>query len=90
MRWACHRARKWIAGFWKTSWAHWKNGVDSYEIAPDHVTFYVWPRAADVKFRFLFRPRYAIEARSAQSTLCDFYNPDARVVLPPQTFIVGR
>jgi hypothetical protein len=66
------------------------SGVDSYEIAADHVTFYVWPRAADVKFRFLFRTRYAIKARSAQSTLYDFYNPDARVVLPPQTFIVGQ
>ena len=23
------------------------SGVDSFEVAPDHVTFYVWPRAAD-------------------------------------------
>jgi hypothetical protein len=23
------------------------SGVDSFEVAPDHVTLYVWPRAAD-------------------------------------------
>jgi hypothetical protein len=67
-----------------------KNGVDSYEVAPDHVTFYVWPRAADVKFRFLFRPRYAMKARAAQSVLYDFYNPDERMVLAPERFSVGQ
>jgi hypothetical protein len=66
----------------------WKNGVDSYEVAPDHVTFYVWPRAADIKFRFLFRPRFAMKARAAQTVLYDFYNPDSRVVLAPETFVV--
>ena len=65
-----------------------KNGVDSYEVAPDHVTFYVWPRAADVKFRFLFRPRFAMKARAAQSLLYDFYNPDSHLVLAPETFVV--
>jgi hypothetical protein len=68
----------------------WKNGVDSYEVAPDHVTFYVWPRAADVKFRFVFRPRYAMKARAAQSLLYDYYNPDERVVLVPERFVVNR
>jgi hypothetical protein len=68
----------------------WKNGVDSYEVAPDHVTFYVWPRAADVTFRFPFRPRYEMKARAAQSVLYDYYNPDERVVLAPERFVVGR
>jgi hypothetical protein len=68
----------------------WKNGVDSYEVTPDHVTFYVWPRAADVKFRFLFRPRFAMKARAARSLLYDFYNPDSQVVLAPDTFLVRR
>ena len=67
-----------------------KSGVDSYEVAPDHVMFYVWPRAADVKFRFLFRPRFAMKARAAQSVLYDFYNPDSHVVLAPETFVVIR
>jgi hypothetical protein len=68
----------------------WMNGVDSYEVTPDHVTFYVWPRAADVKFRFLFRPRFAMKARGAPSLLYDFYNPDSQVVLAPDTFLVRR
>ena len=67
-----------------------KNGVDSYEVAPDRVTFYVWPRAADVKFRFLFRPRYAMKARAAASVLYDYYNPDERVVLVPERFVVAQ
>lgn len=64
------------------------SGVDSYEVAPDHVTFYVWPRAEDVKFRFVFRPRFAMRARGAQSALYDYYNPDSRVVVAPETFTV--
>jgi len=67
-----------------------KTGVDSYEVEPDHVTFYVWPRAADVKFRFVFRPRYALKARAAQSVLYDYYNPDERVVIEPPRFVVGQ
>jgi hypothetical protein len=67
-----------------------QSGVDSYEVEPDHVTFYVWPRAADVKFRFVFRPRYAMRAQAAQSVLYDYYNPDARVVLAPEKFVVGQ
>ncbi|HEY3739906.1 MAG TPA: MG2 domain-containing protein [Bryobacteraceae bacterium] len=67
-----------------------KSGVDSYEVEPDHVTFYVWPRAADVKFRFVFRPRYAMKARTAQSVLYDYYNPDERVVLEPANFVVKQ
>ena len=70
--------------------ADWKNGVNSYEVAPDRVTFYVWPRAADVKFRFVFRPRFGLKARAAQSVLYDYYNPDERVVLAPDRFVVGR
>jgi alpha-2-macroglobulin-like protein len=67
-----------------------ENGVDAYEIGPDQVTFYIWPRAADVSFRFLFRPRFAMKARAAESMLYDFYNPDSHVVLAPESFVVGR
>jgi hypothetical protein len=68
----------------------WKSGVNLYEVAPDHVTFYVWPRAADIKLRFLFRPRFAMKAQAAQSTLYDFYNPDSRVVLAPERFVISN
>ncbi len=63
-----------------------KGGVDSYEVAPDHVTFYVWPRAGDAKFQFDFRPRFGMDVRMAESVLYDYYNPDARVVLVPAEF----
>ena len=64
------------------------HAVDHYEVAPGEVTFYLWPRAADTKFRFYFRPRFAMKARSTASVLYDYYNPDAQVVLAPQRFVV--
>jgi hypothetical protein len=64
------------------------SSVDSFEVAPDHVTFYVWPRAADSRFHFVFRPRFAMRARSAQTLLYDYYNPEERVVLAPKMFRV--
>jgi hypothetical protein len=67
-----------------------KSGVDSFEVAPGHVTFYVWPRAADSRFQFVFRPRFAMKARGEQSVLYDYYNPDERVVKEPETFTVSR
>ena len=67
---------------------NYKTGVDSYEVAPDHVTFYIWPCAADSRFQFLFRPRFAMNARAAQSVLYDYYNPDEHSVLPPDRFTV--
>jgi hypothetical protein len=63
-------------------------GVGSFEVAPDRVVFYVWPRAADSKFSFTFRLRFPMRARTASSALYDYYNPEARVVLPPATFSV--
>jgi hypothetical protein len=62
--------------------------VDSYEVAPDHVTFYVWPDANDTRFSFVFRPRYGMRAVTAPSVLYDYYNPDARAVLPPVPLLV--
>lgn len=66
-----------------------KTGVDSFEVAPDHVTFYVWPRASDLSFQFIFRPRFTMRARMAQSVLYDYYNPDERALLVPQIFGVN-
>jgi hypothetical protein len=37
---------------------------------------------------FPFNPRYAIRAKAAPATLSDYYNPDLKSVLAPQTFIV--
>jgi len=66
-----------------------KSGVDSFEVAPDHITFYVWPRASDSNFQFVFRPRFPMEGRMAQSALYDYYNPDEAVVLVPSEFSVN-
>jgi hypothetical protein len=63
--------------------------VDSYEVAPEHVTFYLWPKASGVEFRFQFRPRFAMKAKMAESVLYDYYNPDERSVLVPGEFIVN-
>ena len=65
-----------------------RSGVDSFEVAPDRVTFYVLPRAADSRFRFVFRPRFAMHARATLSLLYDYYNPDERVALAPERFTV--
>lgn len=62
--------------------------IDSFEIAPDHVGIYLWPQAAAAHFNFGFRARFAIHAKTAQSVLFDYYNPDERVVLPPLEFQV--
>jgi A-macroglobulin receptor binding domain len=66
-----------------------KSGVDSFEVAPDHVTFYVWPQASDSDFQFVFRPRFAMKTRMTQSVLYDYYNPDERALLMPQAFSVN-
>lgn len=67
-----------------------KSGVDSFEVAPDHITFYVWPRASDSNFQFVFRPRFPMQARMAQSALYDYYNPDEAVVIVPAEFSVNE
>ncbi|MBL8113150.1 MAG: carboxypeptidase regulatory-like domain-containing protein [Acidobacteria bacterium] len=67
------------------------DGVYQYEVQPDRVVFYVWPLWGDKPrsvFSFRFRPRYPIRALTAPSTLTDFYNPDARVTIPPARFTV--
>jgi hypothetical protein len=63
-------------------------GVDSFELAPGRVTFYVWPRAEDVELQFVYRPRFAMQAHTPQSVLYDYYNPDERVIIAPEWFVV--
>ena len=63
-----------------------KTGVDSFEVAPDHVTLYIWPRAADSRVHFVFRPRFAMKARANATIVYDYYNPDERMVLAPALF----
>jgi uncharacterized protein YfaS (alpha-2-macroglobulin family) len=61
-----------------------------YEVQPDRVVFYLWPTASGTTFTFAFRPRLALEAKAAASVVYDYYNPEARAVLPPVTFTVSH
>jgi hypothetical protein len=62
--------------------------VQSYEVQPDRVVFYLWPRAGGTTFTFSLKPRFAMTAQSAESLLYDYYNPEARASVPPTTFSI--
>lgn len=62
--------------------------INSYDVLPDRVVVYLWPRNGAVKFNFKFRPRLGMNARTAPSTVYDYYNPDSRAVVAPATFKV--
>jgi uncharacterized protein YfaS (alpha-2-macroglobulin family) len=64
--------------------------ISRYELQPDRIIFYLWSwRAEGETFRFRFTPRYAIRAKAAPAELVDYYNPDLRAVLAPQSFVVS-
>jgi hypothetical protein len=62
--------------------------ISQYDVLPDRVLVYLWPRSGSVSFDFKFRPRFGIRAKSARSILYDYYNPDSIVVIPPSLFTV--
>ena len=64
--------------------ANWS--VQSFELQPDRVVFYLWPRASGTTFSFTLKPRFAMNAQSAESILYDYYNPLARASVPPVRF----
>lgn len=65
--------------------------ISRYELQPDRIVFYLWSSSAEGShFNFRFTPRYAIHAKAAPATLSDYYNPDLRAVLPPETFSVAN
>jgi hypothetical protein len=59
-----------------------------YDVLPDRLVVYLWPRAGGTRFRFSFRPRFGLSARSAPSQIYDYYNPEARALLAPTDFVV--
>jgi hypothetical protein len=63
-------------------------GVNGYEIQPDRVVFYLWPRAGGSSFDFTFKMRYRVEAMTAPSALYDYYNPESQSVVTPVKFVV--
>lgn len=62
--------------------------LSQYDVLPDRVIVYLWPRTGGTKFSFTFRPRYGIRAQTAPSLLYDYYNPEAHVVIAPTRFVV--
>lgn len=62
--------------------------AQSYEVQPDRVVFYLWPRAGGTTFSFTFKPRFAMTAQSSESILYDYYNPEARASVAPARFTV--
>jgi hypothetical protein len=59
-----------------------------YDILPDRLVVYLWPRTGGTSFEFKFRPRYGLAAQTAPSVLYDYYNPDARTTVAPVKFTV--
>jgi len=62
--------------------------INQYDVLPDRVVVYLWPRAGDAEFSFKFRPRLSMAAKAAASSIYDYYNPDARAVVAPGRFVV--
>jgi uncharacterized protein YfaS (alpha-2-macroglobulin family) len=63
--------------------------ITQYDVLPDRVVVYVWPKVGGASsFNFKFRPRFGLKAKTAPSTLYDYYNPEATVVVPPSVFTV--
>ena len=64
--------------------------LSSFDVLPDRVIAYVWPRAAGTRFSITFTPRMAIDAVAAPHVLYDYYNPDASIVVAPDHFVVAE
>jgi hypothetical protein len=63
-------------------------GINQYDVLPDRLVVYLWPRAGGTKFDFKFKPRFGLKAKSAPSVLYDYYNPEARTTVTPTAFVV--
>lgn len=63
-------------------------GINQYDILPDRIIVYLWPRAGGTKFDFKFKPRFGLKAQTAASLVYDYYNPEARAVVAPTKFVV--
>ena len=64
--------------------------LNHYEVLPDRLLVYLWPDAGGSDLHFTFTLRYAIDALTAPSAVYDYYNPDARLDVPPQRFTSMR
>jgi hypothetical protein len=61
-------------------------GVYRYDVQPDRVVLYVWPSKDSSPFSFGFRARFGMEAKSAPSSLYDYYTPEISSEVAPKVF----
>jgi hypothetical protein len=57
-----------------------------YDVLPDRVVAYLWPKAGGSQFQFKFRPRFSMDAQAPPSVMYDYYNPEAQTILRPIRF----
>ncbi|KAF0242374.1 MAG: hypothetical protein FD167_3888, partial [bacterium] len=62
--------------------------INHYDVLPDKLILYLWPRAGGVNFSFKFSERFAMTALTVRSVLYDYYNPEAKVTIAPVKFTV--
>jgi len=62
--------------------------ISQYDVLPDRVIVYLWPRAGGTKFDFRFKPRFGLNAQTAASIVYDYYNPEARAIVAPVKFVI--
>lgn len=62
--------------------------INHYDVLPDRVIVYLWPKAGGTSFSFNFKPRLAMTAKTAASIIYDYYNPEAKAVVAPANFVV--
>jgi hypothetical protein len=61
--------------------------IEQYDVLPDRVIVYLWPRAGGTTFSFAFKTRFGINAETTRSVLYDYYNPDAQAVVAPTRLV---
>jgi hypothetical protein len=62
--------------------------INQYDVLPDRLIVYLWPRAGGTTFSFTFKPRFGLKALTAPSILYDYYNPEAHASVAPTQFTV--
>ncbi|MGC4055371.1 MAG: alpha-2-macroglobulin family protein [Paludibaculum sp.] len=63
-------------------------GLQGYDVLPDRIILYLWPAAGGATLTFRLSGRLAMTAKSATSTLYDYYNPEALSEVEPLLFRV--
>jgi hypothetical protein len=62
--------------------------LQSYEVQPDRVVFYLWPRTGGTTFSFSLMARLPIKAQSSEPLLYDYYNLLPRAPVSPLRFVI--